>query len=106
MVDEAFAAIGTAKFDNRSFRLNFEITLAVSDARFASDVAKMFESDFAESVEVDAMSTSPGPFISRLGPKGRVCWRQSCDRRAASPSCFPMRQLLLKNRWSFLVRSV
>jgi cardiolipin synthase len=52
LVDDSFAAVGTANFDNRSFRLNFEITLAVSGRRFALEVAKMFESDFAESVLV------------------------------------------------------
>ena len=50
VVDDLFAAVGTANFDNRSFRLNFEITLAVSGPRFASGVAKMFEADFAEAV--------------------------------------------------------
>lgn len=52
LVDENFAAVGTANFDNRSFRLNFEITLAVSDAQFTGEVARMFENDFAEAVEV------------------------------------------------------
>ena len=36
-------------FDNRSFRLNFEITSVIIDPVFASDVEAMFETDFAES---------------------------------------------------------
>ncbi len=52
LVDDDFAAVGTANFDNRSFRLNFEVTLAVSDQKFASEIAVMFERDFAESIEV------------------------------------------------------
>jgi len=52
VVDDDFAAVGTANFDNRSFRLNFEVTLAVSDRKFAGEIAAMFERDFAESVEV------------------------------------------------------
>jgi len=46
LVDEAFAAIGTANFDNRSFRLNFEITAIVQDRAFAREVAGMLEADF------------------------------------------------------------
>lgn len=52
LVDDGFASVGTKNFDNRSFRLNFEITLAVADRRFASQVAEMLEGDFARSVEV------------------------------------------------------
>jgi cardiolipin synthase A/B len=52
LVDDDFASVGTKNFDNRSFRLNFEITLAVADRRFASQVAEMLEGDFARSVEV------------------------------------------------------
>ncbi len=62
MVDNDFAAVGTANFDNRSFRLNFEITLAVSDEHFASEVAAMLKNDFAESVEVGSDDYETRPF--------------------------------------------
>ncbi|MEJ2174695.1 MAG: cardiolipin synthase, partial [bacterium] len=45
--------VGTANLDNRSFRLNFEISLLVADAQFAGEVASMLTRDFAESIEVD-----------------------------------------------------
>ncbi len=48
VVDEEFCTVGTANFDNRSFRLNFEITLAVADRAFAEQVAAMLERDFAD----------------------------------------------------------
>ncbi len=48
LVDDDLAAVGTANLDNRSFRLNFEITILVNDRDFAEDVWKMFERDFAE----------------------------------------------------------
>ena len=67
LVDDTFAAVGTANFDNRSFRLNFEITLAVSDARFAGEVAEMFQSDFAESVEVGRDDYESRPFYFKAG---------------------------------------
>ena len=49
LIDEVVSLIGTANFDNRSFRLNFEITAAVIDREFAKEVAAMFETDFARS---------------------------------------------------------
>jgi cardiolipin synthase A/B len=49
LVDDNAAGVGTANFDNRSFRLNFEITSMIVDIEFARDVEEMFEEDFAES---------------------------------------------------------
>ena len=49
LVDDEVASVGTANLDNRSFRLNFEITLMVVDAAFAARVKAMFEQDFANS---------------------------------------------------------
>ena len=49
LVDDALATVGTANFDNRSFRLNFEITAAIVDAEFATEVADMLAADFANS---------------------------------------------------------
>jgi len=49
LIDDNVATVGTANFDNRSFRLNFEITTVVVDQKFAADVEKMFEDDFEKS---------------------------------------------------------
>ncbi len=49
LVDDLLAGVGTANFDNRSFRLNFEVTALVVDKKFVSDVERMFEQDFANS---------------------------------------------------------
>jgi len=46
LVDDDFSAIGTANFDNRSFRLNFEITICAADEAFATDVEAMLARDF------------------------------------------------------------
>lgn len=62
VVDDTFSAVGTANFDNRSFRLNFEVTLAVSDSAFASQVAAMLERDFANSVEISRDDYESRPF--------------------------------------------
>lgn len=47
IVDDDFAAIGTANLDNRSFRLNFEITIAVVDMLFAEQARAMLKEDLA-----------------------------------------------------------
>ena len=44
--DDRLAAVGTANLDNRSFRLNFEITVVVDDAPFAAQLAEMLDRDF------------------------------------------------------------
>ena len=49
LVDDEYCTVGTANFDNRSFRLNFEVTMAFADPDFAGQVATMFEQDFAQS---------------------------------------------------------
>lgn len=46
LIDDQVSAIGTANMDNRSFRLNFEITLLFADEGFAEEVEKMFAADF------------------------------------------------------------
>jgi len=69
VVDEGFAAIGTKNFDNRSFRLNFEITLAVADVGFTAEVASMFARDFGESLEVGARAYDALPFHLKVGAK-------------------------------------
>ena len=53
LVDDEFAAVGTANLDNRSFRLNFELTMLVVDMPFNAAVATMLEADFADSREMD-----------------------------------------------------
>ena len=49
LIDDLASAVGTVNLDNRSFRLNFEITAWVMDAAFASRVESMFHADFARS---------------------------------------------------------
>ena len=61
LIDDDFAAVGTANFDNRSFRLNFEMTLLVADRQFASEVETMFESDFALSKELPKFDLEAQP---------------------------------------------
>jgi cardiolipin synthase len=49
LIDDDYCTIGTANFDNRSFRLNFELTMVFYNAVLAGQVAAMLEHDFAGS---------------------------------------------------------
>ena len=48
LVDDDLAVVGTANLDNRSFRLNFELSVLVSNRPFATQVAQMLTADFDE----------------------------------------------------------
>ncbi len=66
LIDDEAATIGTANFDNRSFRLNFEITAVVPDRKFAGEIERMFEEDFRRSRRVTEDEYSSRPFWFRL----------------------------------------
>ncbi|MFV2006289.1 MAG: cardiolipin synthase, partial [Longimicrobiales bacterium] len=67
LIDDRAAGIGTANFDNRSFRLNFEITAIVGSPGFVSQVEEMFEADFARSRRVEDGEYRDRPFWFKLG---------------------------------------
>lgn len=58
LVDDNSSVIGTANFDNRSMRLNFEISMLFIDREFAKEVEKMLLKDFSESRLVAASEYS------------------------------------------------
>lgn len=66
LIDEDIASVGTANFDNRSFRLNFEITTVVIDPEFASRVERMFENDFSHSRLMEEGEYDRRPWWFRL----------------------------------------
>jgi len=45
VVDDRFATVGTANLDNRSLRLNFELTILFDDPAFARETAAMLAGD-------------------------------------------------------------
>ena len=53
LVDDKLAGIGTVNFDNRSFRINFEITMWFTHERMIAAVEKMLKKDFADANKVD-----------------------------------------------------
>lgn len=52
LADDDYGAVGTANLDNRSFRLNFEITTIVENRAFCQQLEQMFLDDFEHCVEV------------------------------------------------------
>jgi cardiolipin synthase A/B len=53
LVDDKIAGVGTVNFDNRSFRINFEITMWFTSDQMIKDVEKMLRKDFNDSNKVD-----------------------------------------------------
>ena len=66
LVDDAWAAVGTANLDNRSMRLNFEVSIVVVDRAFATEVAAMLENDFARCRRAPATEYTGRPVWFRL----------------------------------------
>lgn len=52
LVDDSIAIIGTANFDNRSFRLNFEVSVLIDDAGIAGELDKLIQGEFANAPRV------------------------------------------------------
>jgi cardiolipin synthase len=48
-IDGCWSCVGTINFDNRSFQLHDEVTLAVWDAGFTSALSEQFEHDLSRS---------------------------------------------------------
>ncbi len=68
LVDD-YCGIGTANFDNRSFRLNFEITLLFSEPSTVREAEKMFAADFARSTRATAADFTARPWWFRLAAR-------------------------------------
>jgi len=62
LMDNYISGVGTANFDNRSFRLNFEITLLVHDIEFSEQVETMLEADIKRSRLVTSGELEDKPF--------------------------------------------
>jgi cardiolipin synthase len=52
LIDEQTVLIGSANFDNRSFRLNFELSLLLRDAGLAAQLEAVFLHDLSQAREV------------------------------------------------------
>lgn len=67
LVDDNVSSVGTHNFDNRSFRLNFEVTAVIVDQEFAQKMEGMFEADFRHAVPIDRKALEQKPIWWRVG---------------------------------------
>jgi cardiolipin synthase len=65
LCDDDLAIIGSANFDHRSFRLNFEVSLMFRDAALCTDLAALMDTECAASGCV-AVDRSQSLFGTRL----------------------------------------
>ncbi len=66
VVDEAWAIVGSANADIRSFRLNFELGALIVDRAFAEGLAERFRQDLKSSREVTQTEIARRSFPTRL----------------------------------------
>jgi cardiolipin synthase len=65
LIDHRLAAVGTANLDNRSFRLNFEITAFSTDQAFVDEITEMLRYDFSHAREARVDDFTGKPFLFR-----------------------------------------
>ena len=66
LIDDRLAAVGTANLDNRSFRLNFEITAFSTDRKFVGEVDAMLVKDFSRAREATVEDITGKPLYFRV----------------------------------------
>lgn len=66
LVDRTMAVVGTANADNRSFRLNFEISLVGRSQEMIEKVEEMLEEDFKHCRQTGADDYNARPFLFRF----------------------------------------
>jgi len=66
LIDDMQAMIGTANLDNRSFRLNFEISALITDEKFAQEIQTMLENDLKKALLITTAELEQKSFIFKL----------------------------------------
>lgn len=66
LIDDDYASVGSANMDNRSFRLNFEVTCFAYDERLCADVEAMLRRDFERSTQLSGEDLQDQSFGFRL----------------------------------------
>lgn len=65
LVDQEVAVVGSANFDNRSFRLNFELSALVASSSFVAEVDQMMQRDFDSATQFSLANYQQRPFVFR-----------------------------------------
>ncbi|HEX4298218.1 MAG TPA: cardiolipin synthase [Devosia sp.] len=66
LVDDKIAGVGTVNFDNRSFRINFEITMWFTGDRMIRDVERMLKKDFDDANRIDRVVPGSQGLVMRF----------------------------------------
>jgi len=66
LIDDLIAGVGTVNFDNRSFAINFELTLWFTGKQMISDVEAMLTVDFASARKTTKAEVEAIPFHRRF----------------------------------------
>jgi len=66
IIDKVWTSIGSANFDNRSFKLNDEANLNVLDKTFAQEQIRIFDDDLAHSKQVTYDQWANRPWYKKL----------------------------------------
>lgn len=69
LVDDRAAGVGTLNLDNRSIRLNFEITALLMDREAVARVRAMFERDFERTEPLTAAEVADRSFWGKVGSR-------------------------------------
>jgi len=74
LVDDRLAGVGTVNFDNRSFRINFEVTVWFTHERMVGEVDRMLRKDFAAArkIDLDKRGTRPNFVLRFLSEAARL----------------------------------
>lgn len=70
VVDDFFAAVGTANMDNRSFRLNFEVSAILYGAEHTESLSAQFRKDLGKAKEIKIASRLKIPIVWRMAEAG------------------------------------
>jgi len=66
LIDDDTVAVGSANLDNRSFRLNFELSVLTVSPAFAAQAQAMLLADFAQAKEVEQGEWDAVPLLPRV----------------------------------------
>ncbi len=66
IIDADWISVGSCNLDERSMRLNFELSLLAHCQKTNHEMAKIFKATIAESKEIDRAVFARRPFLERL----------------------------------------
>ena len=72
LMDDGAVGVGTLNLDNRSLRLNFEVTAVVVDGDVAARMEEIFEADFERCTELRREIVDERPLLHRIGTRAAL----------------------------------